>query len=203
MFMISLFSATCFWVTSRTLSNLPRNGKTPYLSRPTTPKPATAKALALSPSVKMRVHWPAFLPPASFASSSLGMPSTRLPLAPLFALLSICAVIFACASEITAFKMSVFSKTSSMNALLMLHVLPKLDTFNVICSFVWELKAGFSMRQFMKIHNWFFTCTGLISEPLPASFFAFESIASTSWSTTCWTCVPPFGVLIAFTNEQC
>mmetsp|Transcript_62239 Transcript_62239/g.185407 ORF Transcript_62239/g.185407 Transcript_62239/m.185407 type:complete len:226 (-) Transcript_62239:911-1588(-) len=203
MLMISLFSATWRCVTSRTFRSLPRRGKTPYLSRPMTPRPATARLLALSPSVRMRVHSEARLPPASFASSSLGMPRTRFPRPPLLAFLSICAVILAWASEITALTMSVFSKTSSMKLLGTLQQLPKLDCFSVICSLVCELKAGFSMRQLMKTHSWFFTWTGLISEPLPASFFALFWIASTNWSTTCCTCVPPFGVLIAFTKEQC
>ena len=53
----------------RTLSSLPRSGKTPHLSRPTTSSPATASALAESPSVTMSVHSPARGPPASSASS--------------------------------------------------------------------------------------------------------------------------------------
>mmetsp|Transcript_13085 Transcript_13085/g.34606 ORF Transcript_13085/g.34606 Transcript_13085/m.34606 type:complete len:240 (-) Transcript_13085:822-1541(-) len=203
MFMISLFSATWRCVTSRTLSSFPRSGKTPYLSRPTTARPATASALALSPSVRMRVQCCAFLPPASFASSSLGMPSRRLPLPPLLAVLSIVINIFVWASAITAVTTSVFSMTSSMKALVMLQVLPKLDALRVICSFVCELKAGFSTRQLTKTQSWFFTWMGLISEPLPASFFALAWMASTSWSTTCATCVPPFGVLMALTKELC
>ena len=39
-----------------------------------TERPETARALAESPSVMMSVHWYPFLPPASFASSSLEMP---------------------------------------------------------------------------------------------------------------------------------
>mmetsp|Transcript_128760 Transcript_128760/g.400609 ORF Transcript_128760/g.400609 Transcript_128760/m.400609 type:complete len:224 (-) Transcript_128760:899-1570(-) len=201
--MISLFSATWRWFTSRTFSNLPRNGKTPYLSRPMTASPATAKLLALSPSVRMSVHSCANLPPASFASSSLGMPKMRFPRPPLLAFLSIRTVIFACASMTTALTMSVFSKISSMKLLGTLQQLPKLDCLSVICSFVCELKAGFSMRQLMKTQSWFFTCTGLISELLPASFLALLWIASTSWSTTCCTWVPPLGVLIELTKEQC
>ena len=74
----SLFSASDFWFISRTFKSLPRSGKTlaqnldnigsswrqneeteassPYLSRPITAKPATAKALALSPSVRIKVQ---------------------------------------------------------------------------------------------------------------------------------------------------
>lgn len=39
-----------------------------------TSKPAIAKLLALSPSVRMRVHLSEFLVPASFASYNFGMP---------------------------------------------------------------------------------------------------------------------------------
>mmetsp|Transcript_2800 Transcript_2800/g.7255 ORF Transcript_2800/g.7255 Transcript_2800/m.7255 type:complete len:236 (-) Transcript_2800:562-1269(-) len=203
MLMISLFSATWRCVTSRTFSSLPRSGNTPYRSRPTTASPATARALALSPSVRMSVQSQPFLPPASFASSSFGMPSTRLPLPPVLAFLSICAVILAWASEMTAETTSVFSTTSSMKARLIAQVLPKLEALSVICSLVWELKAGFSTRQLMKTQSWFFTWMGLISEPLPASFFALAWMASTSWSTTCATWVPPFGVLMALTKLLC
>ena len=59
---------------SRTLRSLPRSGKTPKLSRPTTVRPATASALAESPSVRMRVQSLAYLVPALFASESLGSP---------------------------------------------------------------------------------------------------------------------------------
>ena len=89
------------------------------------------------------------------ASSSLGTPSRRLPLFPLLAVLSIWKSILVWASAITALTTSVFSTRSSMKALLMLQLLPKLDAFSVICSFVCELKAGFSTRQLMKTYRWF------------------------------------------------
>ena len=38
---------------SRTLKTCPLSGKTPYLSRPTTPKPETASELAKSSLVRM------------------------------------------------------------------------------------------------------------------------------------------------------
>mmetsp|Transcript_126296 Transcript_126296/g.342856 ORF Transcript_126296/g.342856 Transcript_126296/m.342856 type:complete len:206 (-) Transcript_126296:947-1564(-) len=178
--MISLFSATCFCDTSRTFSSFPRNGNTPYLSRPITPRPATARAFALSPSVRMRVQSLACFPPASLASSSFGIPSTRLPRAPAFPSLSICAVILAWDSAITAATTSVFSTISSTRALPMGQLLPKLDTFSVICSLVCELKAGFSMRQLTNTQSWFLTCTDFISVALPASFLALAWMASTS-----------------------
>ena len=55
--------------------NLPLKGNTPYLSRPTTPRPATAKVLAESPSVKINVQSDDHFVPASLASSSLGIPA--------------------------------------------------------------------------------------------------------------------------------
>lgn len=65
---------TCLCVASRTFSNLPLSGNTPYLSRPITPTPAIARDLAESPSVRINVHEWEFLVPASLASSSFGMP---------------------------------------------------------------------------------------------------------------------------------
>ena len=65
---------TCLCEASRTLRSLPLSGKTPYLSLPMIPRPATAKAFAESPSVKIKVQSPEFFVPASLASSNLGMP---------------------------------------------------------------------------------------------------------------------------------
>ena len=60
---------------------LPRTGKMPKVSRPTTSSPATASALAESPSVTISVHAPPLAVPASSASSSLAMlsPPPRRP----------------------------------------------------------------------------------------------------------------------------
>jgi hypothetical protein len=49
----------------------------------------TARAFAESPSVRMRVHCSEDFPPASLASSSLGMPVMRCRLAPSFFLSSL------------------------------------------------------------------------------------------------------------------
>lgn len=70
----TLKSCTCLCEASRTFRSLPRSGNTPKWSLPTTLKPLTAKVLAESPSVRMRVHWLELRPPASLASSSLGIP---------------------------------------------------------------------------------------------------------------------------------
>ena len=74
---------TCLCEASLTLSNLPRRGKTPYRSRPTILRPLTANVLAESPSVRINVQSIEFLPPASFASSSFGIPFNLEDLLPL------------------------------------------------------------------------------------------------------------------------
>lgn len=53
---------------------IPLRGKTPNLSLPTTPSPATASVLAESPSVRMSVQLEESFVPASLASSNLGIP---------------------------------------------------------------------------------------------------------------------------------
>ena len=70
MFLISVFFMIWSCVASRTLSNFPRKGNTPYASRPTSLRPDTASALAESPSVRISVHSLLRLVPAQFASSS-------------------------------------------------------------------------------------------------------------------------------------
>ena len=73
-FIISALLRTASRDTSRTFRTLPRSGNTPNASRPTTESPATATALAESPSVRMSVHCSRFPRcPAHVASSSLGM----------------------------------------------------------------------------------------------------------------------------------
>lgn len=44
-------------VASLTFNTFPLSGNTPYKSLPITPSPATASALAESPSVRIRVHF--------------------------------------------------------------------------------------------------------------------------------------------------
>jgi hypothetical protein len=74
-FWISLFSRICLVDAYRTFKSLPFKGKTPYLSLPITSIPSIAKDLAESPSVNIRVQEVAFRVPASFASSSFGIPN--------------------------------------------------------------------------------------------------------------------------------
>lgn len=61
--MITASVLTCLWVASRTLRILPLRGNTPYRSRPITPNPETARDLAESPSVRIRVHSDECFPP--------------------------------------------------------------------------------------------------------------------------------------------
>mmetsp|Transcript_25410 Transcript_25410/g.75653 ORF Transcript_25410/g.75653 Transcript_25410/m.75653 type:complete len:231 (+) Transcript_25410:2492-3184(+) len=202
-FWISMLPVTCLKFASRTFSTLPLSGKTPYLSRPTTLRPATARDLAESPSVRMRVHSCEFLPPASLASSSFGTPSTRCwffvppfswrPRSTFCLALAQSRIMSTTPLFITPFR----SRSESS------QVEPNLLCFVVRVSFVWESKAGFSTRQLMKIQRWFFTWAGLMS--MPPRFFPLTTfrMASTSWSVTCATCVPPFVVLMEFTLLTC
>jgi len=77
-FYISGLSIIYLLGASLTFKNLPLRGKTPYLSLPTISKPARASDLAESPSVKIIVQDSAYLVPASFASSSFGIPRSLL-----------------------------------------------------------------------------------------------------------------------------
>lgn len=60
---VTIQSYTCLCVASRTFRIFPLSGNTPYRSRPMTPRPETARDLAESPSVRMRVHSDECLPP--------------------------------------------------------------------------------------------------------------------------------------------
>mmetsp|Transcript_92063 Transcript_92063/g.286519 ORF Transcript_92063/g.286519 Transcript_92063/m.286519 type:complete len:242 (-) Transcript_92063:372-1097(-) len=207
MFWISAFDIICFSDASRTLSIFPRKGNTPYLSRPTTLRPATARALAESPSVRMSVHSAEFFPPASFASSSLGTPVSRTT-RPVFAFsrlpkstldLARAAMRIRSTTPQLATSSRNFSESSQRE--------PNLDCFVVSVSFVCESKAGFSTRHLMKTQRWFRTWWGLMSTP-PFTFsllwaFTFSRIASTIWSETCVTCVPPRMVQMEFTKLTC
>jgi len=95
---------TCLCEASRTFNSLPFNGNTPYLSRPTTLRPAIAKALAESPSVTISVQSLEFFVPALFASSSFGIPFKRLCLLE-------AVFLFNCASLLNFTQFSIFSRT--------------------------------------------------------------------------------------------
>mmetsp|Transcript_20139 Transcript_20139/g.60296 ORF Transcript_20139/g.60296 Transcript_20139/m.60296 type:complete len:231 (-) Transcript_20139:857-1549(-) len=198
-FWISAFPVTCLKLASRTFNTLPRSGNTPYLSRPTMLRPATAKDLALSPSVKINVQSWEFFPPASLASSNFGTPRTRCWFfVPPFSCLPMSTFCFALAQS----KMR--STTPLFNTDFMVfsersQVEPNLDCFVVKVSFVCESNAGFSIKQFTKTNKWFLTWFGLISMPPRFLLLTTLRMASTSWSVTCATWVPPFVVQIEFT----
>mmetsp|Transcript_17264 Transcript_17264/g.49335 ORF Transcript_17264/g.49335 Transcript_17264/m.49335 type:complete len:265 (+) Transcript_17264:2086-2880(+) len=207
MFWISSFAIICFNVASRTLSSLPRRGKTPYLSRPTTLRPATARALAESPSVRMSVHSAELLPPASLASSNFGTPVSRAT-RPVFAFRRLPRSTLDLASAAMRIRSTTPQlATSSRNFSESSHLDPNLDCLVMRVSFVCESKAGFSIRHLMKIQRWFFTWCGLMSTP-PFTFsllcaLTFSSTASTIWSETWFTWVPPRMVLMEFTKLTC
>mmetsp|Transcript_7476 Transcript_7476/g.15551 ORF Transcript_7476/g.15551 Transcript_7476/m.15551 type:complete len:207 (-) Transcript_7476:1324-1944(-) len=71
-FLTSALALRTFLLVSRTLSTFPLSGNTPNSSLPTTSRPATARALAESPSVSTRVHLYPWSVPAQWASSSFG-----------------------------------------------------------------------------------------------------------------------------------
>mmetsp|Transcript_98086 Transcript_98086/g.245798 ORF Transcript_98086/g.245798 Transcript_98086/m.245798 type:complete len:237 (+) Transcript_98086:1997-2707(+) len=191
MFWISSLAIICFNVASRTLSILPLRGNTPYLSRPMTLSPATARALAESPSVRMSVHSAEFLPPASLASSNFGTP-VNLDTLPVLAFnfLPKSSLDFARAA-IKIRSMTPQLATSSRNLSDNSHLEPNFDVFVIRVSFVCESKAGFSTRHLMKTHKWARMWCGLMSTPPFTFSFAcaltFSRIASTIWSETCVT----------------
>mmetsp|Transcript_25408 Transcript_25408/g.75641 ORF Transcript_25408/g.75641 Transcript_25408/m.75641 type:complete len:280 (+) Transcript_25408:2459-3298(+) len=207
MFWISVFDIICFSVASRTFRTLPRSGKTPYLSRPTTLRPATARALAESPSVRISVHSLESLPPASFASSSFGTPVSRVTF-PVFTLRRFPRSTFDLARAAMRMRSTMPQEaTSARNFSESSHFEPNFDGFVVSVSFVCESKAGFSMRHLMKTQMWFRTWCGRMSTP-PFTFFllssfTFSMIASTIWSETWLTCVPPRIVQMEFTKLTC
>mmetsp|Transcript_28276 Transcript_28276/g.81411 ORF Transcript_28276/g.81411 Transcript_28276/m.81411 type:complete len:211 (-) Transcript_28276:881-1513(-) len=192
----------CWKFASRTFRGLPRRGKPPYLSRPTTLRPATARALALSPSVRINVHSSEPLLPAQLASSSLGTPVSRTerPVAFIFFFISMDSLALAhCSTVSTIPVFSTFLMVESDTS----HLEPNLPAFKVMVSFVCESKVGFTIKAFTKTKRWERTWKGLMSMPPRFFEFAFFWIASTNWSATCVTCVPPFTVLMELTNETC
>lgn len=98
MLLIYAFYKTAFLSFSLTFKSLPRKGNTPYLSRPTTDKPETANAFALSPSVNINTQCSDFAVPASLASYNFGtsINLTFFPPAVTFAILVICLAYASC-----------------------------------------------------------------------------------------------------------
>mmetsp|Transcript_53055 Transcript_53055/g.137000 ORF Transcript_53055/g.137000 Transcript_53055/m.137000 type:complete len:248 (-) Transcript_53055:754-1497(-) len=202
MFWISALFIVCWKLASRTFRGLPRRGKTPYLSRPTMLSPATANALALSPSVRISVHSSEPLPPAKLASSSFGIPRRRREREPVFIFFFMSMDSLALAHCNTVSTMPRF-RTFLMAASDTSHFEPNFPGFSVKVSFVWESKVGFTTRQFTKTQRCERTWKGLMSMPPLFLAFAFFWMASTNWSATCITCVPPLIVLIEFAKDTC
>mmetsp|Transcript_9905 Transcript_9905/g.27631 ORF Transcript_9905/g.27631 Transcript_9905/m.27631 type:complete len:218 (+) Transcript_9905:2931-3584(+) len=151
-FWISALPVTCLKFASLTFSTLPLSGKTPYLSRPTTLRPATARDLAESPSVKINVQSCEFLPPASLASSNFGMPRTLVTFFATFSWRPKSTFCFARAQSRMRSTMPlfitcliVFSDNSQAE--------PNLLCFSVSVSFVWESNVGFTMSALTKTHR--------------------------------------------------
>mmetsp|Transcript_89223 Transcript_89223/g.191411 ORF Transcript_89223/g.191411 Transcript_89223/m.191411 type:complete len:214 (-) Transcript_89223:46-687(-) len=192
----------CWKEASRTFNGFPRSGKTPKRSRPTMLRPATAKALALSPSVRMRVHSSEPFPPAQLASSSLGTPVIRSerPVPFTFFFMSMDSLAFAhCNTMSTIPVLSTFLIAPSETS----HLEPNLPALRVMVSLVCESKVGFTIKQFTNTQMCERTWKGLIV--IPPLFFVFARLwmASTNWSATWDTCVPPLEVLMQFTKETC
>ena len=123
---------TCLCVASRTFSNLPLSGNTPYLSLPTTLRPAIAKDLAESPSVRIRVHSLECFVPASLASSSFGIPLS-------FECLELWHFLFNCAWALNFIQLNILS------------IIPHLLTWKYN-SFLWVSKH--TCTEDFLIHFW-------------------------------------------------
>mmetsp|Transcript_3264 Transcript_3264/g.4730 ORF Transcript_3264/g.4730 Transcript_3264/m.4730 type:complete len:354 (-) Transcript_3264:1160-2221(-) len=208
----------CFsWLTSaflamaagdawRTLRSLPRSGKTPNVSRPTTDSPLTASALAESPSVRMRVHsLDRERCPAQLASSSFGMPSmrpARLPSVFFRSLVSLRSALARAEARTDVCLATLWKKLSGMR-----QVDPNLAALVVSVSFVCESKLGLSMRQLTKTPRWFRTCSALTPKGSLA-FFAWRALSilsspSTTCAATASTCFPPRFVQTPLTKLTC
>ena len=128
---------------SRTFKGLPLRGKTPYKSRPTTPRPLTAKAFAESPSVNMSVQSLPLAPPALLASSSFVIPVNRIFLLPPFLLsCSSCLNLVHARTRSTTPLFSIAFKNLSGKTTFD----PKDRSFVVSVSFVCESNAGFTIK---------------------------------------------------------
>ena len=124
----------------------------------------------------MSVHLSLARPPASFASSSLGMPVRRLRLAPSVFFSSLLCLKAAKAS--TDSTMPVLS-TFFMNSSLISHLLPKALGLVVSVSLVCESNAGFSISALTNTHRWLLIWKGFT--PADLFFFNMRSISLLQW----------------------
>ena len=199
MAVISALPATLSAPTSHTFMTLPRSGKTPYRWRPTTLRPATADALALSPSVRMSVHWPLLAVPAHSASSSLGTTMVaRLAPSVFLASLSTAAPL-SCTTRSTR---PSSLKSLSPNASLSSTLAPNWPTGVVSVSLDCESKRGPGTVARTKTIRLSRTYCGLATTPLRRAAMRSQTlrhICATTWST----CLPPRRVETPLTNETC
>ena len=158
-----------------------------------------ASALALSPSVIIRVHLSALRFPASFASSNFVMPSSLQFFWPF--------ITFASLASSLAFDWAKIISTipefliSLRNLSVKTHLEPKAETFVVRNSLVCVSKVGFSMRQLQKMNRCCFIWLGLIWEFFPAFFLICSIKLSQIWSAMWFTWFPPRIVQMEFTKE--
>ena len=159
-----------------------------------------ASALAESPSVRISVQCSELRPPASLASSSLGMPVSRVFLAPSCFLSSLLCLNEAQDRICSTTPLLI---TFLMHASLAVYLDPKLLARVLSVSLVCESNAGFSMSALTNTQRWFLTCAALRFLQLFSFFLIFSSSFDATSSATALTCVPPFMVQMPFTNEHC
>ena len=166
-----------------------------------TERPATASDLAESPSVRMSVHCSArAAEPAQLASSSLGRSSRRA-----------CAFLpppARCSSDVALKRAHESTRsttpeasTAFMNFSESSASEPKSFGRVVSVSLVWLSKAGFSMSALTKTVRWLRTCCGFTSTAPLFFLLACSAMAAATWSTTWFTCWPPFVVAMALTKD--
>ena len=161
-FWISGFSIIYLVYASLTFRNFPLSGNTPNLSLPTSSIPARARLLAESPSVRIIVHYSAFLVPASLASSSFGIPNSLAFLPAGFSDLANLASSLALAMlriDSTTPDAKISLRNFSVNSIL----LPKSEALVFRVSLVCESKAGFSIKQLTNTHRFALIWWGLMT----------------------------------------
>ena len=182
---------------SRTLRSLPRRGKTPQRSRPTSLRPEMAEVAAESPSVTMRVHSRDLAVPAQSASSSFVMPRMVVRFFP--------SVFFA-SRIVLASKRNLASSISpsftrpSMSLPEYSGREPNSAGGVVRYSLLCESKLGFTMVEFRKSTTEFLSCPGLMSTFF---FLATSQKSVRTFRVTDSTCFPPFLVWTPLTKDRC
>mmetsp|Transcript_28601 Transcript_28601/g.68324 ORF Transcript_28601/g.68324 Transcript_28601/m.68324 type:complete len:216 (+) Transcript_28601:3957-4604(+) len=148
----------------------------------------------------MRVHMRPFLPPASLASSSLGIPVMRPFFLPSVFFMSLSCLSCPKLRMLSMIPVPVIIFLKNLSSISSFE--PNAEGFSVSVSLVWESKAGFSMRQLTNTQMCPLTWKGLSLRPL--CFLARWSRKSwASWSDAWLTCEPPRVVAIEFTNDTC